>query len=129
MLGDVILIRFQNISCYCLTYKKCTNANSLSIFQNISCYCLTDQTDKAISKLNLFQNISCYCLTRQICFLMCFWHSISKHLMLLFNSCFSHSFWINMQISKHLMLLFNRNPLSYIHTVFQFQNISCYCLT
>ena len=79
------LLRFQNISCYCLTgsiHIHCLHALGISkhlmllfncqntlhfhhffSFQNISCYCLTGMEWKPTKQIVEFQNISCYCLT------------------------------------------------------------------
>ncbi len=54
-------------------------------FQNISCYCLTTTADESKTGEVVFQNISCYCLTWLSFNLNWQAKRISKHLMLLFN--------------------------------------------
>ena len=52
-------------------------------FQNISCYCLSRREVLEYMELIAFQNISCYCLSETEC-AACRHKVISKHLMLLF---------------------------------------------
>ena len=124
----LIVVSFQNISCYCLSliffpffrclcYFKTSHVIVYlcflvlqfllsSTFQNISCYCLSiPDTDEAFEMVE-FQNISCYCLSgyQAVC------------------NCKS-------DISKHLMLLFIYSGSKYAASRRKFQNISCYCLS
>ena len=105
MLGDVILIRFQNISCYCLT-------TTCRFF--VTCFLISKHLMLLFNSL-LLQSHS----------LSSF---ISKHLMLLFNILLVKSS-SSKGISKHLMLLFNTVKNLSFFCLFSFQNISCYCLT
>ena len=125
----VIFIGFQNISCYCLTQSHLKPIVSFPLFQNISCYCLTTKPLQSAVPRCGFQNISCYCLTfcHQLppaCFL-----TISKHLMLLFNSSFSFSvqFFVWFQNISCYCLTRPEGQKNALHV--SFQNISCYCLT
>ena len=106
MLGDVILIRFQNISCYCLT-------TTCRFF--VTCFLISKHLMLLFNSL-LLQSHS----------LSSF---ISKHLMLLFNKKQQFKERFQVQISKHLMLLFNTLSFFFIFLLVLFQNISCYCLT
>ena len=106
MLGDVILIRFQNISCYCLT-------TTCRFF--VTCFLISKHLMLLFNSL-LLQSHS----------LSSF---ISKHLMLLFNKKQQFKERFQVQISKHLMLLFNTVKNLSFFCLFSFQNISCYCLT
>ena len=54
---------------------------------------------------------------------------ISKHLMLLFNKMENNCHLFYYYISKHLMLLFNQAAGPTKLYLYEFQNISCYCLT
>ena len=56
-------VRFQNISCYCLTTDAEREFVRVDLFQNISCYCLTHLFPMCSFNFFQFQNISCYCLT------------------------------------------------------------------
>ena len=42
LLSTRIKSKFQNISCYCLSFEPTRNSGATWIFQNISCYCLSD---------------------------------------------------------------------------------------
>ena len=78
-----LFVKFQNISCYCLSDGDATRALMTQKFQNISCYCLSAVKKREVNVTSIFQNISCYCLS---CWFFCFtsFILISKHLMLLF---------------------------------------------
>ena len=106
MLGDVILIRFQNISCYCLT-------TTCRFF--VTCFLISKHLMLLFNSL-LLQSHS----------LSSF---ISKHLMLLFNVNTFCPLSVSFYISKHLMLLFNAGAFGVKPNQIKFQNISCYCLT
>ena len=105
MLGDVILIRFQNISCYCLT-------TTCRFF--VTCFLISKHLMLLFNKKQQFKER--------------FQVQISKHLMLLFNILLVKSS-SSKGISKHLMLLFNTVKNLSFFCLFSFQNISCYCLT
>ena len=119
-------IRFQYISCYCLSGRKENKSTNSKIsihlmllfighnsqikrffllFQYISCYCLSITSSSRFTIFVSFQYISCYCLSRGIRQPVSVFQ-ISIHLMLLFipqqhRYCLSSS-----TISIHLMLLF-----------------------
>ena len=121
-------IKFQNISCYCLT-QSCDLYCCRKTFQNISCYCLTKTVAKTTEKTTAFQNISCYCLTIDGIFgsdettrfqnISCYCLTISQNLIILY-------FFLFQNISCYCLtkrgILVGRQGNA-------FQNISCYCLT
>ena len=120
-------IRFQYISCYCLSkfrilFKPCVRISIhlmllfigmllffphiSATFQYISCYCLSKPDTGMAGERDSFQYISCYCLS--ICSIGFIFHCpISIHLMLLF-----------------IVIRASLSPISY-----RFQYISCYCLS
>ena len=122
------LIRFQNISCYCLSPKKpvrwqkecnfktshvivyrvlgCTDSCCTSVFQNISCYCLSVAEQQLEQKRQAFQNISCYCLSD------------------IFIPFSSAAFYFK---TSHVIVYRLLKRADRVQEVFQ--NISCYCLS
>ena len=97
------------------------------IFQYISCYCLSSYGKYGIDNLVKFQYISCYCLSK--CLLnMQYVFRISIHLMLLFIGI--------RDIDQRMRGYFNTSHVTVypvaIHNMqdkYQFQYISCYCLS
>ena len=62
---DHILIRFQNIVCYCLSSDNASFMVLPSLFQNIVCYCLSKINRHFMDLEDIFQNIVCYCLSKK----------------------------------------------------------------
>ena len=128
MLGDVILIRFQNISCYCLT-------TTCRFF--VTCFLISKHLMLLFNSLLLQSHSLSSFISKHLMLLfnslLLQSHSlssfISKHLMLLFNKKQQFKERFQVQISKHLMLLFNTLSFFFIFLLVLFQNISCYCLT
>ena len=127
MLGDVILIRFQNISCYCLT-------TTCRFF--VTCFLISKHLMLLFNSLLLQSHSLSSFISKHLMLLFNkkqqfkerFQVQISKHLMLLFNILLVKSS-SSKGISKHLMLLFNTVKNLSFFCLFSFQNISCYCLT
>ena len=100
------LLKFQYISCYCLSFGAVFMKTEEVIFQYISCYCLS------------IISIMFLCISDDF--------NTSHVTVYRFNT---FPVWVNLTISIHLMLLFivfksffaDVNPL--------FQYISCYCLS
>ena len=125
-----VVIRFQYISCYCLSLFFAPFMYLLHSFQYISCYCLSLSVSilafvcgnfntshvtvyragvKGISNNSIFQYISCYCLSytdeeeikTKHWFQYISCYCLSKGVILVFGS---------KMISIHLMLLFIFTP-------------------
>ena len=121
------LLVFQNISCYCLSLSHTRYIRHSCRFQNISCYCLSMKAWRPALEFIVFQNISSYCLSCY-CRSVCRFIYISKHLMLLFIpietelACIVRDFK-----TSHVIVYPNRFIATGVR--WEFQNISCYCLS
>ena len=121
-------IKFQYISCYCLSQKFYLKSYQCTLFQYISCYCLShflllvqmqlfnfntshvtvyQSNQSTLRCRDTFQYISCYCLSGK-CVSECRGNYIFQYI-----SCYCLS-----------------TPLSFSFFVCSsFQYISCYCLS
>ena len=122
-----MVIRFQYISCYCLSIKLIIPVPRLEIFQYISCYCLSSLYSSILLRLTDFNtsHVTVYHHRK-------LWGhqeiSISIHLMLLFIYLFSHTlitiFYFN---TSHVTVYRHGGLHNSVSTLFQY--ISCYCLS
>ena len=59
----IVFLRFQYISCYCLSKIQGASIKYCYGFQYISCYCLSPSGCTTLVAVAPFQYISCYCLS------------------------------------------------------------------
>ena len=100
------VLKFQNISCYCLSFSNLKAVKDLIEFQNISCYCLSDTSQWSMARQHDFKTSHVIVYLVWPAWRTVYNNSISKHLMLLFIQIQSIFFRLVFCISKHLMLLF-----------------------
>ena len=96
-------------------------------FQNISCYCLSN-CKMAQGCPMRFQNISCYCLSmRQHTFKMVFMYFKTSHV-IVYQFMFCDTFYFSLFQNISCYCLSIRLVEENIYLL-EFQNISCYCLS
>ena len=122
-----ISLLFQNISCYCLSWRIPVGQTGQKHFKTSHVIVYRFQESFCYHSA-AFQNISCYCLSALI--MEYIWNYVNfktSHVIVYLHNTLNLLRII--RISKHLMLLFIRFLLQRRILLDSFQNISCYCLS
>ena len=121
------VIRFQYISCYCLSKKRIDILIRDRKFQYISCYCLSTGTTltKIMEPISIHLMLLFILKTKQFIHRRRYFNT--SHVTVYRNRLSRQCLFVH--ISIHLMLLFIVIAAPNATTTTAFQYISCYCLS